>query len=467
MRFLGVGDYCDLAALYLRLLEEGHEVKVFIGDASCRGILDGLATKTRNWREELPWIRAAGADGVILFESVASGSGSVQDSLRSEGLNVVGGGAFGDRLENDRAYAQRLLRAADLSVAGVWEFRERRAALDFLKDYPGRYVLKFNGANESHKNYVGRLEDGKDVGALLQKLPDTHFARAGFILMEYVEGVEMGVGAYFNGEKFLLPACLDWEHKRFFAGDLGELTGEMGTVATFQRSQSFFERTLLPIENLLRVRRHCGYVNLNTIVNERGIWPLEFTCRFGYPGFAVLTPLQTTQWSELLKALTRGSETTFSVREEFCVGVVLTTPPFPYSASQTKESVGLPVMFDGRLSAEDCRNLHFCELASEDGQLVTAGNYGWTMVATGVGGSVAGAQRNAYGLADRVLVPNLRYRRDIGNRLIETDYDRVERLGLLDWAGPREHRRAVGVRSEPIAGSIAGAESTTANPAQA
>ena len=42
MRFLGIGDYCDLSALYLRLLAEGHEVKVHIAKPLCRDILAGL-----------------------------------------------------------------------------------------------------------------------------------------------------------------------------------------------------------------------------------------------------------------------------------------------------------------------------------------------------------------------------------------------------------------------------------------
>ena len=276
MRFLGIGYSCDLGAIYLRLLAEGHEVKVSVSESLCSGTLAGMVEHTPDWRRELDWVKAAGRDGILLFENVYEGSGALQDELRRDGFNVVGGSTFGDRLENDRAYAQRFLAELGLPIARVCEFHDRAAALRFLSEHPGRYALKFN-ADASHYNYVGQLPEGRDVGAVLARVPLTEAdAAAGFILMEFVEGVEMGVGAYFDGEAFLRPTCLDWEHKRFFPGDLGELTGEMGTVVTYERTATFFERTLGRMEPLLRQHGYCGYINLNTIVNERGIWPLEF-----------------------------------------------------------------------------------------------------------------------------------------------------------------------------------------------
>jgi phosphoribosylamine---glycine ligase len=124
----------------------------------------------------------------------------------------------------------------------------------------------------------------------------------------------------------------------------------------------------------------------------------------------------------------------FEAHPGFSVGVVLTTPPFPYPRPQVQEPVGLPVLFDGELTAEDRRNLHYCEVGLEEGELVTSGIYGWAMVATGIGESISAAQQRANRLADRVLIPNIRYRRDIGDRLIARDFARVESLQLLDPA---------------------------------
>jgi phosphoribosylamine--glycine ligase len=396
--------------------------------------LAGLVEKVEDWRSELAWVRAAGAEGVILFESVSEGFGALQDALREDGYHVIGGSAYGDRLENDRAYAQQLLGGLGFPAGHVWEFGDPVAAEAFIADRPRRYVLKLSGPDHgSSDTYLGQMEDGRDVRSVLR-------ARAAFlaetcaklILMEHIEGIEMGIGAYFDGEDFLMPACLDWEHKRFFAGDLGELTGEMGTVATFDRTQRFFDLTLAKMVPLLRGRGHVGYINLNTIVNVDGIWPLEFTCRFGYPGFAVLDPLQALGWGELFRSMVAGSRPDFPTRPGFSVGVLMTTPPFPYTRKQIEEPVGLPVMFEEPLTAEDADNIHYGEIGIAAGEFVTSGLYGWTLVVTGLGSTIAAARAAAYDRIGKITIPNARYRLDIGNRLIIGDYRKLEALGLLD-----------------------------------
>jgi phosphoribosylamine--glycine ligase len=437
MRFLGIGDSCDLGALYMRLLADGHEVKVFVAEPLAQGTMAGLVEHTSSWESELDWVKAAGDQGIILFENVARARGELQDRLRKDGFHVIGGSAYGDRLENDRAFAQRVLSDIGLQTAKVVQFNDVASANKFIDEHPARYVLKFNGPNfSSNDNYVGRLSDGADVRAVLRaKFFFEEQAEAlGFVLMEHVDGVEMGVGAYFNGETFMGEACLDWEHKRFFPGNLGELTGEMGTIATFDRSRSFFERTLKRMTPMLAAGGYCGYINLNTIVNARGIWPLEFTCRFGYPGFAVLGPLQQTRWGELFGAMIsrKGNAT---MLPGFCAAIVLTTPPFPYDRETVEEPVGLPVIFDGKLSEQDRDHLYYGEVGMLNGQLVTSGMYGWTMVATAVSDSIETARNKAGELADRIIVPNVRYRRDIGSALIAGDFALVEDLGFLDPTG--------------------------------
>jgi phosphoribosylamine--glycine ligase len=421
VRILGITETCDLGSLYLRLIAEGHEVRVTVSEPLAAGTMAGLVPRVEDWRGELEWVREAGNEGLILFEAV--GFGELQDDLRAQGYTVIGGSAYGDRLENDRAFAQQVLAGFGLPVAPVKEFTRAADALADLRERPRRTVFKMSAS--AGETFVGALDDGSDIAALLEGREQSEDER--FVLMDFVTGVETGVGAYFDGERFLLPACIDWEHKRFFAGDMGELTGEMGTVASYECSQRLFDACLKPLESLLREAGHVGYVNLNTVINERGVWPLEFTCRFGYPGFAVLEPLQAEGWGALFQRMVRRRGGRFDVRPGFAVCIVLSTPPFPWSRKELDTVVGLPISAEGI----EPEHLHWGEVGLVNARIVSSGLYGWTAVVTGTGADVREAQQAAYARAAKVRCANMRYRLDIGDKLLAGDLDRLREWGWL------------------------------------
>lgn len=449
MRFLGMGEHVSLGDMYLRLSRQGHEVRVYVDEPEARDdIMRGMLTFTTEWRKDLDWVRQAGADGIILFET--STHGDLQAELRRQGLNVIGGSPLGSRLETDRAYGQRVMRdTMDVLAAPIHRFTSFDDGIGFLRERGGRFVFKMNGAGyASFRNYVGEMDDGTDVIAMLSLQRDrwTFEETPDFVLMEHIQGVEIGVGAYFNGEEFLKPACLDWEHKRFFNGDLGELTGEMGTLVTYTDYEQLFQRTLARMAPILAADGYVGYINLNTIVNERGVVPLEFTTRFGYPGFAILDALHSGEgWAEIFHAMVTRETLTFSTHTGYALGVVLTVPPFPYSYGYANLSKGMPISFRSGLTDEDRDGLHHGEVAEDGGQLVTAGSIGYVTVVTGRGDNAETARDRAYALASKVVIPNVRYRTDIGEKFIREDRDRLVRWGWLGGMG----RGGLGVESQP------------------
>lgn len=432
MRILGIGEYHSLGDLYLRLSRCKHEVRVFVEAEEAHGIFAGLVHRCEDWRDQLAWIREAGDEGFIVFES--AGKGALQDELRRSGFQVIGGSALGDRLENDRACGQRVMREAGMRTAPVREFSSFDAGCAFLREHPGRYVYKLSDGNAaSTRNYIGQLDDGADLLAVLkmEQRRCSGAAQPRFILMQHLSGIEVGVGAFFDGEQFLRPALLDWEHKRFFPGDLGELTAEMGTVVTYRGAEILFEQTLARVAEPLRASGYCGYINLNTIVNEDGVWPLEFTSRFGYPGFAIASALQIDGWDVIFRKLARRGPRHIETHPGFVVGVVLSVPPFPYEYGYDELSKGMPILFRGPLSDAEREHLHFGEVALEQSQLITSGSLGYAMIVTGCGADIAAAQSAAYTLARKVVAPNLRYRNDIGERLRRENYAALKALGLI------------------------------------
>jgi phosphoribosylamine--glycine ligase len=420
VRILGVGSRIYLGDIYISLRREGHDVRVCAQEPSQRAFT-GLIDPVEDWRAELGWV---GRDGIILFEGV--GQGATQDALRAEGYRVVGGSAYGDRLEKERGFGQAVLRDAGLPIAESVALPGPEAALDWLARRPGRCVLKWDGTR--NQTYVGEHPRGDDVAFQLRRAtPD----EGGVLLMEHLEGVEVGVGAYFDGTEFLRPACLDFEHKRFFAGDMGEMTGEMGTLASYEGADRLFEATLDRIAPLFARAGHVGYVNLNLIVNERGAWPLEFTCRIGNPGFAVLAALQRDGWGNLLARMAEGKGGRFATVPGWAVCIVLTVPPFPARRDDATPEDDPPVFFREPPEGDDAAHYHLVDVRHDAGQLLVHRRSGHIMIVTGTGASVRDAQAAALARARNVIAPELRWRTDIGDRYLAGEEERLRALGWL------------------------------------
>lgn len=419
MRILAVGPRIYLGDIYLNLDREGHEVRVHASDPPSQRAFDGIITPVEDWRAELAWV---GRDGIILFEGV--GQGAIQDQLRAEGYRVIGGSALGDRLERDRAFGQSVLAEAGLAIADSRAFDTPAEAAEWVRHNPRPYVVKYN--NNAHTTFVGEHPAGADVLFTLQRQPDAK----GVLLMERLQGVEVGIGAYFDGRQFLLPACIDFEHKRFFPGDRGEMTGEMGTLASYDGAGPLFEATLARVAPLLASAGHVGYVNLNLIVEDRGMFPLEFTCRFGNPGFAVLAALQTGGWGNLLERMANGAGGSFATLPGWAVAIVLTVPPFPHTVVAAPDE-DPPVFFHDHPTGRELNSYHYVDMRAEGGQLFGRRRSGHLMIVTGTGAEVAMAQTAAHIRAENVIAPELRWRNDIGHRFEAQDGATLRRLGWL------------------------------------
>ena len=273
MKFLFVTEESLSADLAWQLKKEGHDVKMYCHGNGEKDVGLGFFEKVDEWESLKDW-----AD-VFVFDDI--GFGAKAEQLRAEGKFVVGGNSYSDKLELDREFGQSELNAVGVDVLPSWNFTSFDDAIEFVKKNPDRYVLKPSGKAQSEKEllFIGQEPDGKDILQVLEHYKANWSKKIKeFQMQKFAEGVEVAVGAFFNGKEFIMPVCVNFEHKRLFPGELGPSTGEMGTSTFYTKDSPVFERTLQKAKEKLAANKYVGYIDINCIANSRGIWPLEWTC---------------------------------------------------------------------------------------------------------------------------------------------------------------------------------------------
>ena len=406
-----------------QIVKEGHRVKYYTENPEDKEVADGFITKVDDWKKEVEW-----AD-VIVFDDVL-GQGKKAKKLREQGKLVVGGTPYTDQLEDDRSFGQEEMKKFGVPILPYKEFTSFDDAIRFVKENPGRYVIKPSGqaANIKGLLFIGEEEDGKDV---IQVLGDYKKALAKkipvFQLQKRISGVEIAVGAFFNGKEFIYPINVNFEHKKLFPGNIGPSTGEMGTVLFHSDPNRLFNATLKKFEEKLAEENYVGYIDINCIVNSNGIYPLEFTSRFGYPHIMILQDSMITPIGDFLYELAKGNKPQLKVKSGFHIGVRLVVPPFPFTDRETFEvkSKDSLIYFKKPLDG-----VHLEDVKLVEGEWVVTGNSGVILVVCGSGQTMKQAQNQVYGRIKNIMIPHMYYRTDIGDRWFE-DSDKLHNWGYL------------------------------------
>lgn len=420
-KFLFVSRYGLIHDLAWQVQKEGNQARYCILSKTDQDVADGLLEKVPDWAAHKDW-----AD-VVVFDD--TGFGEDAERLRREGKAVVGGTRNTDRLEEDRDFGQAEMKAAGLTTLPNWDFESFDAAIEFVRKNPDRYVVKPNGKAQNEKvlSFVGQEEDGRDLVTMLEHYRKGWGSRIrSFQIQKFASGVEVAIGAFFNGKEFILPALVNFEHKRMFNDEIGPSTGEMGTTSFWAGEIPLFRKTLGRIRE--RIQGFVGYIDINCIANAHGIYPLEFTSRFGYPTINLQIEGVLSRWGDFLWALARGESFDLRTKRGFQVAVVVGVPPFPFVDPDAfrKYSEEAVVLF--RKEIRD--GLHPCDLKLVDGDWRLAGNSGYALVITGSGPTMQDARREAYNRLKSIIIPNMFYRTDIGERW-HRDGDLLQTWGYL------------------------------------
>lgn len=200
MKILFISEDLVAGDLARKLVNEGNEVKLYVYDKGRADNFQGIIPKTADWKKELGWIDK---NGLIVFDGCRWGK--IQDKLTKQGYSTVGSGEVGERLENDRKFGADMFDKYGIKTAPLFNFNGIDKALAFIKKEKGKWVIKQNSDGTSLKgfNYVGLMENGEDVIDVLENYKSKAEYRDKIItLHKKIEGIEIGVGRYFNGSNW-------------------------------------------------------------------------------------------------------------------------------------------------------------------------------------------------------------------------------------------------------------------------
>ena len=455
-KVLLVTDEILAPSLYLELKNEGCDVALAMKRPTniLKGTLKRIPYETR--------LEYAKDCDLIIYEDKSNRGEPTE--LRKQGKCVLGGDKLTDRLELDRVWANKLAGLSGIKVPEMVAFDDFGKMKEFIKERKGKWVMKQCGKIDEIKglSFVSKMDNSEDLLdfiPILEKewIPEV---KPDFVLQEKIEGHEMAIGSFWNGTEFMKDADGDelceenFEHKALFPGNLGESTGEQYTVQRMVKAKDskLFSETLDKCREILKNTDFRGDFDVNSIVNEKGAWFLEFTPRMGVPATSGMLEFHKSSWFDFLYAMADGKQDKkFKYDPRWCIVSWLYTKPFPaiymkevdtdnpQGLEEIKKAIsnrmsnaeGILINFKKDFTKEDWKHVHPDALRFQDGRLKIADGDGYVATISEQGETVEEAGEKVETILKKIIIPKAFWRNDFSSSNYHKAKDDLEKWGYL------------------------------------
>lgn len=339
------------------------------------------------------------------------------DALRAAAIPVFGPTAAAARLESSKVFAKRVMRDAGVPTARAEHHTDADAALRAVHDFGAPVVVKASGL-AAGKGAIVCQTLGEAERAVDEMLRQRAFGEAGteILVEEFMTGEELSLFGITDGTT-VVPFLPAQDHKRLLDGDQGPNTGGMGAYAPVSLGDEALVASAVAriMEPTLAAMREAGdpftgllYAGL--MLTPDGPKVVEFNCRFGDPETQALLPLLESNLLEMLVTVAsggdlRGARLTWSGRS--ALTTVLAAAGYP-DAPRLGDPITMPP------DEPDGIVFHAGTGRDAAGRLITSG--GRVLAATGIGDTLADAQRASRHIAERITFEGCQFRTDLGWR---------------------------------------------------
>jgi phosphoribosylamine---glycine ligase len=418
MNFFMYSKCGEGAGLLKRIQDEGNSCALYIEEKDYSNVYDGILVKS-----DTP----SNSD-IIIFDS--SGMGNSAEYYRKRNFKVFGASQFHDKLENDREFGLDFMWNHGISIPETASFSNFKEGISFVKRNKNkRYVFKPSGKNIPTKltyscsdsedliNYMNYIEEnfGKEIDD--------------FVLQEFVDGALLSSEYWVGTKGFLTPINHTIEVKKFMNDDIGPSTGCSGNIVWQGDDNSDVAILLKGIEEDLISEGFIGPIDLNAIINEEGIFGLEWTPRFGLDALPTLLPLINGDIGKIIYDCVNGTANKMDLYPSFSGGARLTIPPYPIEPESLKEieknspNLGIPIRGLDNYS-DYC---YFYEVMKKDNELVHSSGTGVIACISDLGEDIEDCFEIVNEALDECKVPDKQYRTDL-DKILPKMYKKAQEV---------------------------------------